>query len=111
MSDPQFQIYQGEDDQFYFRLRAANGEIILVSEGYVSESGCRNGVASVKDNAGLDAQYRKAVAADGQAYFVLVAQNGEVIGSSEMYSTEAARDNGINAVKTAAASASIESLV
>ncbi len=108
MNDPKFQIYKGQDDQLYFRLRASNGEVILVSEGYVSESGCRNGIGSVKENAAKDERYQRNVAGDGQFYFVLVAANGEVIGNSEMYSSETARDQGIEAVKKTAPIAPVE---
>lgn len=51
MSKGQFEIFTATDGQYYFRLLAANGEKILRSEGYVSKSGCENGVQSVKENA------------------------------------------------------------
>ena len=34
-----------------FDLKAGNGEIIAVSEGYTSLAGCENGIESVKKNA------------------------------------------------------------
>jgi hypothetical protein len=37
--------------EYRFRLRAPNGEIIAVSEGYGSKAACKNGIASVKENA------------------------------------------------------------
>ncbi len=49
MKNPKFQIYTGKDGQFYFRLYARNGEIILSSEGYTSKSNCQNGISSVKE--------------------------------------------------------------
>ena len=101
MENPKFQIFTGKDDQYYFRLYAANGEIILASEAYVSKQGCRNGIYSVKDNAPSDERYRRERAADGQFYFVLTAQNGETIGVSETYTTAQSRDGGIEAVKDA----------
>ena len=111
MNDTKFQIYKGQDEQLYFHLRASNGEVILASEGYVSESGCRNGIGSVKENAVKDERYQRKVSGDGQFYFVLVAANGEVIGNSEMYSSEAARDEGAEVVKKTAPSAPVELLV
>jgi uncharacterized protein YegP (UPF0339 family) len=48
---PQFEIYQDKSEQYRFRLRAPNGEIIAVSEAYKSKGGCENGIASVKENA------------------------------------------------------------
>ncbi len=108
MKNPKFQIYVGEDNQLYFRVFAVNGEIILSSEGYQSKSGCENGMRSVKQNATTDERYQRKTASDGQYYFVLVAANNEPIGNSEMYSSEQARDNGIEAVKKTAPTAPVE---
>ncbi len=108
MKNPKFQIYPGKDNQFYFRLYAKNGEIILRSEGYVSKSGCQDGISSIKENAVKDERYLRKTATDGQFYFVLVAPNGEVIGLSEMYTTERAREKGIKAVKKTAPYTPIE---
>ena len=44
MENPKFQIFTGANEEFYFRLRARNGEIILASEGYKSKQGCQNGM-------------------------------------------------------------------
>ena len=103
-----FQIYKGEDGQFYFRLIAANGEIILGSEGYVTKAGCWNGIEAVKENAPYDDRYQRKKSAVGQFYFVLTALNYEVIGISEMYTSKQARDNGIEAVKEDAPGAGVE---
>jgi uncharacterized protein YegP (UPF0339 family) len=108
MAKARFEIFKGKDEQFYFRLVAANNEPILRSEGYTAKAGCKNGIESVKTNAPLDERYQRKTSANGQFYFSLVAGNGEVIGTSETYTTESARDNGIEAVKRAAAVAEIE---
>ena len=108
MNNPKFQIYLGQNNQYYFRLRAKNGEIILTSEGYVAKSGCQNGIQSVQENAPNDARYQRKTAANGQFYFNLIAANGQVIGTSEMYTSQPARDNGIEAVKNTAPTTPIE---
>lgn len=46
-----FEVFKGEDGQFYFRLKAANGEPILISEGYTTKQMCYKGIDSVKENA------------------------------------------------------------
>lgn len=46
--NPKFELYRDRADRFRFRLRAKNGKIIAVSEGYTSRAGCLNGVLSVK---------------------------------------------------------------
>jgi len=110
MINPKFQIFKGKDNQFYYRLRAINGEIILASEGYAAKQSCHTGIASVKQNAPIDSQYKRLVAKNGQYYFTLNAANGEVIGASETYITIQSRDNGIEAVKSNAPNTEIEDL-
>jgi uncharacterized protein YegP (UPF0339 family) len=51
MPEPVFEWYKDKAGKFRFRLKAANGEIIAVSEGYASKEGCVNGIESVKKNA------------------------------------------------------------
>ena len=48
---PKFEIYNDKAGEFRFRLKATNGQIIAVSEGYKALSGCMNGIESVKKNA------------------------------------------------------------
>lgn len=48
---PKFEVYTDKAGEFRFRLKATNGEIIAVSEGYTAIAGCLNGVESVKKNA------------------------------------------------------------
>lgn len=96
-----FELKQAKDGQFYFNLKAGNGETILTSEMYKAKPGALNGIESVKKNAGDDARYEKRTSASGKPFFVLRAGNNQVIGTSEMYETEKARDAGIASVKKA----------
>ena len=48
---PKFEIYTDKKGEFRFRLKATNGQIIAVSEGYLTMVNCKNGVESVKKNA------------------------------------------------------------
>ena len=48
---PKFEMYQDKAGEFRFRLKARNGEIIAVSEGYTTKASCENGIASVQKNA------------------------------------------------------------
>ena len=105
-----FEIKKSSDNQFYFNLKAGNGEIILTSEMYRAKSSAENGITSVKTNAPIDSRYDRKTATNGQFYFNLKAANGEVIGKSEMYTTSSARDNGIESVKRNAPEASIVDL-
>ena len=48
---PKFEIYADKAGEFRFRLKASNGEIIAVSEGYKAMASCVNGIESVRKNA------------------------------------------------------------
>ena len=51
LTHPKFEMYQDKAGEYRFRLKARNGEIIGVSEGYTAKAGCLNGIESVKKNA------------------------------------------------------------
>ena len=48
---PKFEVYVDKAGEFRFRLKARNGQIIAVSEGYTTKASCENGIASVQKNA------------------------------------------------------------
>lgn len=48
---PKFELYTDKRGNFRFRLKAANGKIIAVSEGYAAKAGCLAGIDSVRKNA------------------------------------------------------------
>jgi uncharacterized protein YegP (UPF0339 family) len=51
VTEPVFEWYKDKAGKYRFRLKAANGEIIAVSEGYDSKEGFVDGIESVKKNA------------------------------------------------------------
>jgi uncharacterized protein len=105
-----FVITKRANGEFQFNLKANNGQIILSSEGYSTKGNCENGIASIKQNSQIDARFERKISSNNKYYFNLKASNGQVIGSSEMYESEAARENGIVSVKNNAPDASIEDL-
>lgn len=105
-----FQVYKSTyNSQYYFRLKAGNGEIVLNSEGYTTKQSCLNGIDSVKANAPYDSRYDRK---DGYVNYTfnLKAGNGEIIGRSENYTSSQGRDNGIEVVKRIAPTAPVEDL-
>jgi uncharacterized protein YegP (UPF0339 family) len=93
-----FELTKSEKDQYKFVLKAANGEVVLRSETYTSKAAAQNGIASVQKNSPDAARYEKKDAKNGQFFFNLKAANHQVIGTSQMYDTAAARDKGIASV-------------
>ena len=47
---PKFEVYTDKAGEYRFRLKASNGQIIAVGEGYKAKVGCLNGIESVKKN-------------------------------------------------------------
>jgi uncharacterized protein YegP (UPF0339 family) len=105
-----FEIYKDKRGEFRFRLKAGNGQTILASEGYSAKSGCTNGIESVRKNSADDSRYERLESKNGSPYFNLKAGNNQVIGSSEMYSSTRAMENGIESVKKNAPSAEIDDI-
>ncbi|MDO5978356.1 YegP family protein [Flavivirga spongiicola] len=105
-----FEIYKDKRGEFRFRLKAGNGQSILASEGYAAKSGCTNGIESVRKNSKDDSRYDRLESKGGSPYFNLKATNGQVIGTSEMYSSTSAMENGIASVKKNASESSVEDL-
>jgi uncharacterized protein YegP (UPF0339 family) len=103
-----FVITKRTNGEFQFNLKANNGQTILSSEGYTSKPNCENGIESVKRNSQDDSKFDRKTSSNSKPYFNLKATNGQIIGTSEMYETEASRDNGIASVKSNAPEANIE---
>ena len=98
------------DSQYWFTLKEdGNREPILAStEGYKTEQGCLNGIASTKTNAPYDHNYNKFSGADGKYYFTLRAGNYEPISKSEGYNSSYNRDRGIENCKIEAPKAAVK---
>jgi uncharacterized protein YegP (UPF0339 family) len=103
-----FVITKRTNGEFQFNLKAGNGQTILTSEGYTTKAACNNGIESVKTNSEDDNRYDRKESSNGKPYFNLKASNGQIIGSSEMYESVAARENGIESVKKNAPDATID---
>ena len=103
-----FVITKRNNGEFQFNLNASNGQSILSSEGYASKTNCNNGIESVRKNSQDDIKFESKTSTNEKFYFNLKATNGQVIGTSQMYATEASRDNGIQSVKTNAPDATID---
>lgn len=105
-----FEITKRKNGEFQYNLKASNGEIVLTSEGYVAKASCIKGINSVKKNSTEEQRFEKRVAKNTKYFFIIKAKNGQVIGTSEMYESEAARDKGIASVRKNASSAKIVDL-
>jgi uncharacterized protein len=108
MAHPSFLIFRSPGGEFSFHLTASQGEIILASQRYASRANAEDGVAAVHASASLDSNYERRRASDGRSSFLLKSSNGRVVGTSEMYSSTSAMENGMAAVKRSAPDAVVE---
>ena len=105
-----------------FDLKATNGQVIATSEVYTTEASCLKGIESVKNNCvgeiedqtveGYEAvkhpKFEMYQDKAGEYRFRLKAKNGEVIATSEGYTSKAGCENGIASVKKNAPDAEIK---
>jgi len=96
---PHYVIRDSADGKFYFVLEAENDKVVLTSETYYYKSSAITGIESVKVNSPIDARYDRRISVNKEPYFVLKGGNGEIIGTSEMYSSTYAMEDGIKVVK------------
>ncbi len=93
-----FVIAEGSTGKFHFNLHAKNGEIVLSSESYTTEAAALNGTFSVFDNGQKEARYDLKEARDGRWYFNIRASNGQVVATSQMYSTKGNANRAIDSI-------------
>jgi uncharacterized protein YegP (UPF0339 family) len=46
-----FELYQDKKGEYRFRLKASNGQVIAIGEGYSTKKACLNGIESIRKNA------------------------------------------------------------
>lgn len=97
-----FELYKDKAGEFRFRLKAANGQNILASEGYSQKASAENGIESVKKNSQNPDRFICKTSDSGKITFSLTATNGQVIGVSQSYESESGCDNGMKSVAESA---------
>lgn len=105
-----YELKSAENGKIQFTLHAGNHEIILTSQLYTEKSSAENGIESARTNGTHEARYERKLSAKGEPYFLLKAQNGQIIGVSEMYGSEATRDNGVRSVVASCPSTVVKDL-
>ncbi len=105
-----------------FDLKAGNGQVIATSEVYTTDAACKNGIESVKTNAPIAAVEDQTVEGfateknpkfevytdkAGEFRFRLKAKNGQIIATSEGYTTHSNCLNGVESVKNNAPEAEV----
>jgi uncharacterized protein YegP (UPF0339 family) len=98
---------KGEEGVYYAVLKASNGQVILETHLHTTVAACENNISSIKKNSFYDDKFESRDTKNGNYCFLLKAQNGQMIGYSQEYSSKSGRDNGILSVKKNAPDANI----
>lgn len=93
-------LHPAGNAQFHWDLTAGNEKAILSSQLYADKESAKSGIESCRSNSSNDERYVRLVSKSDQPYFILKADNGEIIGTSQMYSLASSRDQGIASCKT-----------
>lgn len=110
MANGHYELKKSANGQYHFVLKASNGEIILSSEMYASKASAENGIVSVQSNSLNKEQFEQRISNNDALYFVLKAQNHQVIGTSQMYRSESALKTGIQTVFTHGRASKVDDL-
>ncbi|MGJ8634372.1 MAG: YegP family protein [Luteolibacter sp.] len=105
-----YELKQSTSGKFMFNLKAGNQQVILTSQLYSSKASALAGIASVQKHGTDDKYFELKESTSNQPYFNLKASNAQVIGKSQMYSSDAAAKGGIESVKKNAPSTEIKEI-
>ncbi len=88
MNNGTYVVKKSKSGDVFFHLKSSLGKTILSSEMYTTRAACNNGIESIRKNCTEDKRYEKKISSDNLHFFNLKANNGQVIGTSEMYESE-----------------------
>lgn len=97
-----FHLKKTKDDQFHFNLHVANDEVIFTSKLYKTEDSALSGIESVRKNPQRDGALGIEPANNGKFHLVLKATNGQVVGQSQLYTSQASAEASVQSVKRTA---------
>ena len=94
------EVLVGASGQFRFNVYAKNGKIILSSEQYTTEAAAYNGAFAVQTEGQNASAYTLNTNSAGGFYFTVKAQNGEIVGVSQQYTTKAAAESSMASLQS-----------
>ncbi len=92
-------ISQAKSGDYYFNLKATNGQVILTSKTFSSPEECRQGIESTRSACAEDTRFDRKLSVSNKPFFNLTNHDGQIIGKSEIYESEVNMEKGIASVK------------
>jgi uncharacterized protein len=103
-----FEVYQDKGGSYRFRLRNAEGAVVLLSSPYRSKQACLRAIEKVRNYVMHDALFERRTTNSGRFQFRLKAKNHYVIARSPSYERAARRDAALATVRQKAAEVQVE---
>ena len=99
----------GAQEPFSFSFVDDAGRTVVKSENYKAKASAMNGIETVKKNCQDDARYEKNTSKNGKFYFNVKSSNGQIVGTSTLFGTEAEMGAAIDDLKANGPGAAVES--
>ncbi|MBJ7394971.1 MAG: YegP family protein [Akkermansiaceae bacterium] len=93
-----FELKKSTKGDFHFALHAGNHEPILNGPEFSEKIAAERAIAQVRTHGIHEARYERNISHSGEPYFVLKNSSGEILGTSDVYGSEASRDDGVRSV-------------
>lgn len=88
----------GNEESYYFELRASNGQLLLTSEEYTTLNGAKSGIATHKANI-ASGNIRPVLTRNGDYILKIYAGNGQLLCLGEHYATKELCQSAVDSVK------------
>jgi hypothetical protein len=99
MGIPQFEIINGKNSLFQWRLLGPDGAIVLTSQGFSSKDDAIVAVRTVKENVQFGERYEMR-AENGKCRFNLKSAGHQVVATSDLFEKEEDREKAITIVRS-----------
>lgn len=103
-----FEVYQDKGGSYRFRLKNADGRVVLSSDPYRSKRSCLRAINRVRNYAIQDSQFERKMTEGGRFQFRIKAKNNHVIARSPAFKDPARRDAALATVRRKAAEVEVE---
>lgn len=94
-------------EPFSFVFINEEGKTIIKSENYAQKASAKNGIESIKKNCQEDSRYELKESSNGKAFFNIKSTNGQIVGTSALFDSEAIRSSVISELKAKSADAQV----
>lgn len=94
-------------EPFSFIFVNAEGKTVVKSENYAQKASAKNGIESVKKNCQDDARYELKESSNGKSFFNIKSTNGQIVGTSALFTNDEERAAAIAELKANSADAEV----